>query len=186
LLGGFITTYLSWRVAFGGEVVIIAIVLVGSKLVHDVPYSGDRGVDVVGSILSAVGMGGVVLGILVWEKGGGAVAALIAVGAVRSGRSSGGSRSAKREGKRCSISAVRVEVLSSGSRPDASAIALGGMMTARRSSADGAQYNALEAGFRCTSVADDVRGRPRRGRKGQPEPEQIISWVPCCRRGVAC
>src|SRR4029077_4306166 len=30
LVGGFITTYLSWRVAFGGEVVIIAIVLVGS------------------------------------------------------------------------------------------------------------------------------------------------------------
>ena len=31
LLGGFITTYLSWRVAFGGEVVIIAIVLVGQQ-----------------------------------------------------------------------------------------------------------------------------------------------------------
>src|SRR6188508_735129 len=42
LLGGFITTYLSWRVAFLGEVVVIAIVLSGSKLVHDVPYTGDR------------------------------------------------------------------------------------------------------------------------------------------------
>ena len=41
LVGGFITTYLSWRVAFLGEVVIIAIVLVGSRLVHDVPYTGD-------------------------------------------------------------------------------------------------------------------------------------------------
>ena len=35
LVGGFITTYLSWRVAFLGEVVIIAIVLVGSRRVHD-------------------------------------------------------------------------------------------------------------------------------------------------------
>jgi EmrB/QacA subfamily drug resistance transporter len=85
LLGGFITTYLSWRVAFFGEVVIIAIVLAGSRLVHDVPYTGSRGVDVVGAILSALGMGGVVLGILVWEEGGEAVGALIAVGAVALG-----------------------------------------------------------------------------------------------------
>src|SRR5215468_253470 len=55
LVGGFITTYLSWRVAFGGEVVIIAIVLVGSRLIHDVPYTGDRGVDAVGAVLSALG-----------------------------------------------------------------------------------------------------------------------------------
>src|SRR6476469_2476936 len=63
LIGGFVTTYLSWRVAFGGEVVIIAIVLFGTRRVHDVPYTGSRGVDLVGAVLSAVGMGGVVLGI---------------------------------------------------------------------------------------------------------------------------
>src|SRR5947209_5647740 len=63
LVGGFITTYLSWRIAFLGEVVIVVIVLVGSRRVHDVPYTGERKVDVVGAILSAVGMGGVVLGI---------------------------------------------------------------------------------------------------------------------------
>src|ERR1700751_4247043 len=81
LLGGFITTYLSWRVAFGGEVAIIAVVLLLSGRVHDAPYTGDRGVDVVGAVLSALGMGGVVLGILVWEEGGGAVGVLMAVGA---------------------------------------------------------------------------------------------------------
>jgi len=85
LLGGFVTTFLSWRVAFAGEAVIIAIVLSGIKLVHDVPYTGERGVDVVGAILSALGMGGVVLGILVWEEGGGAVGALIAVGLIALG-----------------------------------------------------------------------------------------------------
>ena len=46
LLGGFITTYLSWRVAFLLEVVVIAIVLSGIKLVRDVPYTGSRQVDV--------------------------------------------------------------------------------------------------------------------------------------------
>ena len=99
LVGGFITTYLSWRVAFFLEVVIIAIVLWGSKLVKDVPYTGPRGVDVVGAVLSALGMGGLVLGILVWQEGGGAVGALLAVGAVSLGSLAWWLRKRKREGK---------------------------------------------------------------------------------------
>jgi EmrB/QacA subfamily drug resistance transporter len=99
LIGGFVTTYLSWRLAFFGEVVIIAIVLVGTRRVKDVPYTGDRRVDVVGAVLSALGMGGVVLGILVWEEGGGAVAALIAVGVVALGSLAWWLRRRKREGK---------------------------------------------------------------------------------------
>jgi EmrB/QacA subfamily drug resistance transporter len=80
LIGGFITTYLSWRVAFALEVVVIGIVLSGIKLVRDVPYTGSRSVDPVGAALSALGMGGVVLGILVWQEGGESVGALLALG----------------------------------------------------------------------------------------------------------
>jgi MFS family permease len=105
LIGGFITTYLSWRLAFLGEVVIIAIVLSGMGLVKDVPYTGDRGVDVVGAILSALGMGGVVVGILVWESGGGAVVALIAVGLVSLGSLAWWLVKRKREGKPALIDA---------------------------------------------------------------------------------
>jgi EmrB/QacA subfamily drug resistance transporter len=82
LLGGFITTYLSWRVGFLLEVVIIAVVLSGIRLVRDAPYTGPRGVDVVGAVLSVLGMGGIVLGILVWQEGGESVAALIVIGAI--------------------------------------------------------------------------------------------------------
>ena len=82
LLGGFITTYLSWRVAFLLEVVAIAVVLSGIKLVRDVPYTGPRGVDAVGAALSVIGMGGIVLSILVWQEGGESVAALMAIGAI--------------------------------------------------------------------------------------------------------
>src|SRR5215203_5953189 len=82
LLGGFITTYLSWRIGFLLEVVIIAVVLSGIRLVHDAPYTGSRRVDVVGAVLSVLGMGGIVLGILVWQEGGESVAALLAVGAI--------------------------------------------------------------------------------------------------------
>ena len=82
LLGGFITTYLSWRIAFLLEDVIILIVLLNIKLVRDVPYTGPRSVDPVGAVLSVVGMGGIVLGILVWQEGGEAVGALLVVGAL--------------------------------------------------------------------------------------------------------
>ena len=85
LLGGFITTFLSWRVGFALEVVIIAIVLAFIRIVRDVPYTGPRGVDVVGSALSVLGMGGIVLGILVWQEGGESVGALIAIGAISMG-----------------------------------------------------------------------------------------------------
>ncbi len=82
LLGGFVTTYLSWRVGFALEVVVIAIVLLNIKLVREVAYTGPREVDYVGAALSVLGMGGVVLGILVWQEGGEAVGALIAIGVV--------------------------------------------------------------------------------------------------------
>jgi MFS family permease len=81
LLGGFITTYLSWRVGFALEVVIIAVVLLNIRLVSDVPYTGPRQIDFIGSALSVVGMGGIVLGILVWQEGGEFVGLLIALGA---------------------------------------------------------------------------------------------------------
>ena len=82
LLGGFLTTYLSWRVGFGLEAVVIGVVLSQIKLVRDVAYTGPRQVDVVGAVLSVVGMGGLVLGILVWQEGGEYVGLLIAIGAI--------------------------------------------------------------------------------------------------------
>ncbi len=82
LLGGFLTTYLSWRVGFFLEVVVIVIVLSGIKLVADAPFTGLRKIDGVGAALSVVGMGGVVLGILVWQEGGEFVGLLISIGAV--------------------------------------------------------------------------------------------------------
>lgn len=82
LLGGFVTTYLSWRVGFLLEAVIIAIVLLRIGLVKDVPFVGDRRIDFVGAGLSIFGMGGVVLGILVWQEGGEFVGLLIGLGAI--------------------------------------------------------------------------------------------------------
>ena len=71
LLGGFITTYLSWRVAFLLEVVVIAVVLLG----HQAGPRRARTPARARSTSSApccrsLGMGGIVLGILVWQEGG--------------------------------------------------------------------------------------------------------------------
>jgi hypothetical protein len=80
LLGGLLTTLLSWRVGFLLEGVIIGGVLLGTGLIRDVPYSGDRSVDVVGSMLSVLGMSLLVLGVLSWQEGGESVAALLLAG----------------------------------------------------------------------------------------------------------
>jgi len=80
LLGGFITTFINWRVNFALEAIIIAIVLSGIKLVKDVKFTGERKVDWIGSLLSVVGVGGIVLSILLWEGGAAGVGALMALG----------------------------------------------------------------------------------------------------------
>lgn len=80
LIGGFVTTVLSWRVGFLLEALIIAIVLLGSRGIRDVPYAGDRSVDLTGAFLSVIGMGGLVIGVLAWQEGGEYVALLLATG----------------------------------------------------------------------------------------------------------
>jgi len=82
LLGGFITTFFSYRVAFFLEFLIIVVVLLGSKLIKDVKYTGPRKIDWTGAVLSVVGMGGVVLGILAWQEGGERVGLFIAIGVI--------------------------------------------------------------------------------------------------------
>ncbi len=82
LLGGFITTFLSWRVGFALELVVIIVVLSGLGRIKDVLYTGAKGIDLVGAVFSVLGMGGLVLGILVWQEGGEAVGAFLAVGAI--------------------------------------------------------------------------------------------------------
>lgn len=82
LLGGFITTFMSYRVAFFLEFLVIAVVLIGSKLIKDVPYTGPRKIDTIGAILSVLGMGGVVLGILAWQEGGERVGLFIGIGVI--------------------------------------------------------------------------------------------------------
>jgi EmrB/QacA subfamily drug resistance transporter len=151
LLGGLITTYLSWRVAFGGEVVIIAIVLLGSRRIHDVPYTGSRKIDIVGAVLSAVGMSGVVLGILVWQEGGGAVGALIAVGLVALGSLGWWLRKRKREGKATLLDPdlFKSKYFRLGiSSQTLQQISLGGLMIALPIYLQMVlEYNALEAGL---------------------------------------
>ena len=151
LLGGFITTYLSWRVAFALEVVVIAVVLSGIKLVRDVPFTGSRGIDAVGAALSVVGMGGVVLGILVWQEGGEYVGALIAIGAVALVGLVRWLRRRKREGKPAllDIEVFRSPFFRLGvTQQMTQQIALGGLIIALPIYLQMVlEYNAMEAGL---------------------------------------
>ncbi len=63
LIGGAMTTYLSWRYVFFGEVVIALAVLVTLRKLRDTPAVPGR-VDYLGSLLSVVGLGLLVYGVL--------------------------------------------------------------------------------------------------------------------------
>jgi MFS family permease len=64
LIGGVLTTYASWRWVFVGEVVIVAVILVLTRRMADAAADPDAALDLVGTALSALGLGLVVLGIL--------------------------------------------------------------------------------------------------------------------------
>ena len=65
ILGGWATTELSWRVVFVGEVILVLAILAMSRLIHDAarPTPIPR-LDIVGTVLSASGLGLIVLGVL--------------------------------------------------------------------------------------------------------------------------
>jgi MFS family permease len=64
LIGGLFTTYLSWRLVFAGEVLVVLVILVLTRRMADTPAQPDVGLDMVGTGLSALGLGLVVYGIL--------------------------------------------------------------------------------------------------------------------------
>ena len=64
LIGGFCTTYFSWRWVFAGEVVIVLAILLLTRRIADAPVERRPHLDVVGAVLSAVGLGALVFGVL--------------------------------------------------------------------------------------------------------------------------
>ncbi|HKT83691.1 MAG TPA: MFS transporter [Solirubrobacterales bacterium] len=180
LIGGFITTFLSWRVGFLLEAIVIAVVLSGLGLVRDVPYTGPRGVDLVGAGLSVLGMGGVVLGILVWQEGGESVAAIIAVGAVGLGSLVRWLQRRKQQGKPSLLDPdlFRSKVFRLGVTGQMlQQIALGGMMIALPIYLQMVlEYNALEAGLSMAPLSLTTFGMALLAgrRAGDRSPSSII------------
>ena len=64
LIGGLFTTYLSWRWVFVGEVLVVLAILALTRRMADTPAEEGAHLDVVGTVLSALGLGLVVYGIL--------------------------------------------------------------------------------------------------------------------------
>jgi MFS family permease len=64
LIGGLFTTYLSWRWVFAGEVVVVLVILALTRRMADTPPEKGVGLDLMGTALSALGLGLIVYGIL--------------------------------------------------------------------------------------------------------------------------
>lgn len=65
ILGGWVTTNLTWRVVFAGEVVVAVLILLFVRWIAEPERDGEPPeLDVVGSVLSAAGLGLVVYGVL--------------------------------------------------------------------------------------------------------------------------
>lgn len=65
LVGGWVTTYLTWRLVFAAEVVLVVAILCGVRWITKPPAAGPRpALDTGGAVLSALGLGCVVLGFL--------------------------------------------------------------------------------------------------------------------------
>jgi MFS family permease len=64
LIGGLFTTYLSWRWVFVGEVLIVLIILGLTRRIADTPAAKGTRLDLVGTVLSALGLALIVYGIL--------------------------------------------------------------------------------------------------------------------------
>ncbi|OUC76589.1 MFS transporter [Gordonia lacunae] len=64
LLGGVMTTYLSWRYVFVAETVVMVAVLFAAKLIHDVPRDRNVRIDPLSVVASAGGLALIVYGVL--------------------------------------------------------------------------------------------------------------------------
>jgi MFS family permease len=65
VIGGLITTAISWRATFASQILLAVVIVVLSRRILDVPVSGPKpALDVLGAVLSAVGMGLIVIGLL--------------------------------------------------------------------------------------------------------------------------
>ncbi|MEU9158875.1 MFS transporter [Streptomyces sp. NPDC048424] len=64
LIGGVATTYFSWRWVFAGEVLVVLGILVLARRIADTPVGEREPIDLVGVVLSALGLGLFVYGVL--------------------------------------------------------------------------------------------------------------------------
>jgi MFS family permease len=83
LIGGLITSTISWRAAFVFQALVIAVIVLLSRRIEDpLPADPTRPFDTGGAFLSAVGLVLIVMGILAADDNGWLMIALIVVGAL--------------------------------------------------------------------------------------------------------
>ena len=64
VIGGFMTTYFSWRYVFAGEVIIVIAILILARRAAEEPLGERPHLDLIGAVISSAGLALIVLGVL--------------------------------------------------------------------------------------------------------------------------
>ncbi|USQ85550.1 MFS transporter [Streptomyces phaeoluteigriseus] len=105
LIGGLITSAIGWRAAFVFQALVIVVIIALSRQIEDpLPPDPTRPFDIVGTVLSAVGLVLVVTGILAADDNGWLMLALLALGALFLTAFFGWVRARERTGKESLLS----------------------------------------------------------------------------------
>ncbi len=105
LIGGLITTAISWRAAFVFQAIVVGIIVILSRRIKDpVPPDPTRPFDTVGALLSAVGLVVLVMGILAADQNVALTGVLLAVGSLIIGGFFVWIRTRERDGKEALLS----------------------------------------------------------------------------------
>ena len=100
LIGGLITTAISWRAAFVFQAIVVGVIVVLSRAIVDpLPVTHGPPFDTLGAVLSATGLVAVVMGVLAADDNVALMAVLLAVGAVLIGLFFFHIRSSERAGR---------------------------------------------------------------------------------------
>jgi MFS family permease len=179
LIGGAIATAISWRAAFVFQAIIVALIVLAARgLVDPLPADPDRPFDVVGAILSALGLVLLVGGIMAADSNLALMAILMAAGAIILAGFFAWIRSRERAGKEVLLSTSlfrnRTSNLGMVTQNVQWAMLLGSAFAVSAYLQVVRHYNSIQVDAHRGRLRGSHRRHDRAGRHGARQPQSLV------------